>query len=101
MTSNQFGVIFSNTKPVIFRPFENPNFLFGLGLYMVPNRTSEIQTKWFVFQMFYEIRTDWEWDNFGKRRNPNVRISEVYCSANSNGLYLKIFKNPTKSLHFS
>ena len=26
-----------------------------------------------------EIQTVWEWDNFGKRRNPNVRISDVYC----------------------
>ena len=27
-----------------------------------------------------EIRTVWEWDKFGKRRNPNVRISNVYCT---------------------
>ena len=26
-----------------------------------------------------EIRTVWEWDIFGKRRSPNVRISDVYC----------------------
>ena len=26
-----------------------------------------------------EIQTVWEWDNFGKRRNLNVRISDTYC----------------------
>ena len=27
----------------------------------------------------FEIRTVWEWDNFGKCQNPNIRISDVYC----------------------
>ena len=39
------------------------------------NRTSEIGTKWFGFLTLPEIRTVWEWDNFRKRRNPNIRIS--------------------------
>ena len=44
------------------------------------NRTSKIWTKWFVFQTLSEIQTIWEWDKFGKRRNPNIPISDVYCS---------------------
>ena len=32
-----------------------------------------------INQMF-EIRTVWEWDNFGKRRNPSIRISDSYCT---------------------
>ena len=27
-----------------------------------------------------EIRTVWEWNTFQKRRNPNVRISHIYCT---------------------
>ena len=30
-----------------------------------------------------EIRTVWEWDNFGKRRNTNVWISDAYCIAHN------------------
>ena len=42
------------------------------------NRTSAIWTKWFGFQTLSEIQAFWEWYNFGKRRNPNVWISDIY-----------------------
>ena len=47
----------------------NPN----VWLVELINRTSEIQAVW-------------EWDNFGKHRNTNVRISDIYCKR-----YKKIF----------
>ena len=50
------------------------------------NRTSEIQTKWFGFQTLSEILTVWECDNFGKRLNPNVRISDTYCKLSAEKL---------------
>ena len=63
-------------------------------------RISDIQAVWFVRSFSYaingrnpnvrlvelfnrtsEIRTVWDWDNFGKCQNPNVRISDTYCIA--------------------
>ena len=65
------------------------------------NRTSEIQTKWFRFQTLSEIRTVWEWDNFGKRQNPNIRISDSSCIGPMDQLQIKhIFKYNT-DLYYS
>ena len=57
---------------------QNPN----VQLVESINRTSEIRTKWFRFQTLSEMRTVWKWDNFVKRQNPNVRISDTYCTVN-------------------
>ena len=52
--------------------------------------------------------TVWEWDNFGKRRNPNVRISDIYCICmyvciNHNfysALTLWLFSKQTKEVQY-
>ena len=45
-----------------------------------------------------EIRTVWEWDNFGKRRDPNVGISDIYCTVNSKISILKYLELGTVSV---
>ena len=44
------------------------------------NRVSKIWKKSFAFQMLFEIRTIWEWNNYVNVRNQNVRISDIYCT---------------------
>ena len=82
----------TKTKNVCTVDVRNPNVPFGK-----PNKIKfGLQT--FGFQTFglfgftinvrlvesinrtSEIRTVWEWDNFRKRQNPNVRISDTYCT---------------------
>jgi hypothetical protein len=59
----------------------------ALHCIIVWNRTFEIRTKVSGFQITSEIRTVWEPDDFRKRRNPDVRISDVYC--------IYVFRNRT------
>ena len=75
----------ANTDPVIFRPFENLTICSVWALYMVPNQTSEIWTVW-------------EWDNFGKRQNPNVRISDVYCILQVNPIGCRLLYSSRKKM---
>ena len=43
------------------------------------NRTSDIQTKLFGFQMSFKIRTIRQPNQNEKRQNPNIRISDIHC----------------------
>ena len=72
------NIRFGKPKKILFG-FQTLGFqTFGLFGYTINFRNPNI---WLVESInpTSEIKTFWKWDNFGKRQNPKVRISDVYC----------------------